>query len=254
MLNDLSLSGEKIVLTGTHVTASVKKQIEQLGGQAIHLPLITVNEVKSDMDRQQLEKSKLYDWLIFTSQNAVLAFKSKIQRFHFQVSDWSCKVAAVGIKTAEALEDIGFEINFMPSTFSADVFVQEFPTIAGDNVSCQFFKGSMAKDTIVKGLSCHVDEWTVYETVQTTEHTTELLTLLKESTNVSIAFASPSAVEVFSEHVAKVIGWHSFKVLSIGHITERALIKAGAKVDIMPPTYTMKALIQELANRKEHLK
>lgn len=56
MLNDLSLNGDKIVLTGTHVTATVKKQIEQLGGQAIHLPLITVNEIKSDMDRQRLEK------------------------------------------------------------------------------------------------------------------------------------------------------------------------------------------------------
>ncbi|MGE7622815.1 uroporphyrinogen-III synthase [Viridibacillus sp. NPDC096237] len=254
MLNDLPLSGDKIVLTGTHVTASVEKQIEQLGGQAIHLPLITINEIKSDMDRQCLEKSKQYDWLIFTSQNAVLAFKSKIQRFHFNLSEWSCKVAAVGAKTAEALEEIGFEINFMPSTFSADVFVQEFPAVAGNGVSCQFFKGSMAKGTIVKGLSYHVDEWTIYETVQTTEHIKELLTLLKEPTNVSITFASPSAVEVFTKYIAKVIGWHSFKVLSIGHITEQALIKAGAKVDVKPSTYTMKALVQELANRKEHLK
>ncbi|MBK3493458.1 uroporphyrinogen-III synthase [Viridibacillus sp. YIM B01967] len=254
MLTDLPLSGDKIVLTGTHITASVKKQIEQLGGQAIHLPLITVHEIENDMDREQLEKSQQYDWLIFTSQNAVLAFTHKIQRFHFQASDWSCKVAAVGTKTAEVLEAIGFDIDFMPTIFSADVFVQEFPAVAGDRVTCQFFKGSMAKDTIVKGLSCHVDEWTVYETVQTMEHTAELLTLLKESTNVSVAFASPSAVDVFAKHIAKTIGWQSFLVLAIGHITEQALLQVGAKADVMPTTYTMKALIQELANRKEHLK
>lgn len=251
MPNNLPLQGQQIVLTGTKMTHSVSSKITTLGGKVFHLPLITVQEVVQSEDRQLIKQAIKYEWLIFTSQNAVQAFANKLERLQQTKEDCLAKIAVVGEKTAQALEKLGFTIDFIPSTYSADTFVKEFPLHVGQLKSCLFLKGSLAKDTIKEGLPFPVKEWIVYETIQTTEHVPVLKELLKQSQEVTVIFASPSAVEVFAKHIAPEIGWNGFKVAAIGHVTETALQNVGATVDIKPAKYTMMAIIDELAKRKE---
>ena len=251
MPNSLPLQEQQIVLTGTNMTRSVSSRITDLGGKVFHLPLITVHEVELPGDTQLIKQAMKYEWLIFTSQNAVQAFAHKLERSQQAKEDCLAKIAVVGEKTAQALEKLGFTIDFIPSTYSADTFIKEFPSQVGQLNSCLFLKGSLAKDTIKEGLPFPVKEWIVYETIQTTEHVPVLKELIKQSQDVTVIFASPSAVEVFAKHVAPIIGWKGFKIAAIGHVTETALQNVGATVDIKPAKYTMMAIIDELAKRKE---
>ncbi len=157
------LKGKTVVVTGSSVTTTVLQKIEQLGGEAISCPLIKTVEIVEPYDHMQLEMARNFDWLIFTSQNAVEAFCAKMIRHKFTPSHFKGKIAAVGSKTKDKLVINGFKVDFVPSIFSADVFVKEFPKFAEPKSRCLFVRGKMAKDTIKNGLPFMVIEWNVYD-------------------------------------------------------------------------------------------
>ena len=62
-----------------------------------------------------------YDWVIFTSKNGV-AFLDRLR----QKLPVTTKIAAVGVKTKLELEKRGYEVDFVPTSFVAEVFAEEF--------------------------------------------------------------------------------------------------------------------------------
>ncbi len=245
------LEGETVIFTGTLKTDVVLKRVKSFGGFPISLPLISVREIVTDSDEHRLTSCDSYDWLIFTSQNAVNAFQSKLDRFSVSVSSIGSKIAAVGSQTAAALEKIGFSVDFIPTVFSADTFVTEFKPTTTKSLKVLFFKGSMAGKLIKEELPFVVDEWTVYATEKSEDKIDLLMTTIQQQKKLSILFASPSAVDVFNNEIAKKIGWNGFRIGAIGHITEKALLEAGATVDVVPKNYTLLDLVNELADQKE---
>lgn len=251
MPNDLPLKGKTVILTGTSKTTNILEQIQQLGGNALTFPLIATSEIISVDDAIDIEIARKYDWLIFTSQNAVDTFYAKMQRLGIESWQFTGKIAAVGSKTAEALNHAGFIVSFIPSVFSADVFVKEFPVEAGIEPRCLFVRGSLAKATLRESLPYKIQEWTVYETIEKLDYVKPLIDVISGRDNVTIIFASPSAVHVFAEHIASVIGWDAVQIAAIGHITAAALEKYGATIQIHPKKYTMQAVLAELVKLEE---
>ena len=238
------LRGKTIVLTGSNKTMSVKPFIEENGGICAVFPLIDTRERVSADDAEKLAHLNMYDWLIFTSQNAVQAFIEKCQRIEVNVQELTCKIASVGTKTTELLNEHGIRVHFEPSIFSADVFIQEFSTVSHATESKLFLRGNLAKPTIREGVP-NVVEWTVYETV-TNEPSIQPLTELLMKQQAIVIFASPSAVSVFNQHIAPVVGWSAIHAAAIGHITAATLRHLGVDVYVQPTTYTMQAVVEEI--------
>ena len=236
------LAYKTIILTGTGYTQAVAELIAAHGGKVLSYPLIETVERVSEDDAWWLAKLLSYDWLIFTSQNAVSSFIAKCARHDLALQAIPCRIAAVGEKTAALLHEHGLAIHFMPSIYSADVFVQEFKLRADERAL--FLRGSMAKGTISDGTGA--DEWTVYETVPCKKYLQPLQTSLHEETEPIVIFASPSAVAVYAEYIVPNIDWHAVKCASIGHVTTAALKKYGVTPIVQPRVYTMKAVIEQL--------
>lgn len=249
MVNKFPLSGETVIFTSTKKSEEPFELVKQLGGSPVSYPLIRTVERVCKEDHERLVQAQSYDWLIFTSQSAVAAFQQKLLRFGLDSTHFQLNVAAVGDKTAHALKQIGFSVDFIPEVFSADVFVQQFNP-EGDSLRALFIKGNLAGTLISTELSLTVDEWTVYETLPEITSADQIIELVKDEVSVSILFASPSAVAVFTERVASKIGWTGFTIGAIGHITERALHDSGAPVHVMPETYTLPELVRTLAESK----
>ncbi|GLC88408.1 uroporphyrinogen-III synthase [Lysinibacillus piscis] len=246
MPNNLPLQGKTIILTGTSKTTTIIDDITALGGQTIVAPLIETQELVVQTDEVQMAWARQFDWLIFTSQNAVEALAHKMQRFQLTPVQFQSKVAAVGTKTMLALEQLGFHVSFIPSVFSADVFVEEFPKVAGEQPSCLFIRGEKAKATLKEKLPFAVKEWTVYETIERHDQQQVIIDCIRKERDVTVIFASPSAVDVYVMDIAPVIGWEKAKIAAIGHITKQAIVNHGVTVDIMPSIYTMQAVIEEI--------
>lgn len=249
MCNKDDLQGRTIVFTSHPKSDEPFKLVERLGGEVACFPLIQINEFNSQ-DESYISRLAMYDWLIFTSQNAVEMFSEKLGRNGKSVNELSLKVAAVGTKTASALEAIGLAVSFIPTIYSADTFITEFPTHLKDTDRCLFIKGSLAKDTIRNGLE-HVDEWTVYETTPNLKNACDLSAYLKTNPRVFIAFASPSAVNNFSKHVYSQVHLETVKLAAIGHITANSLNAHGLPVHVQAKSYTYLALIDEIAKWKD---
>ncbi len=235
------LTGKTIILTGSSVVQSVIEQIEQYGGKVLSYPLIETVEKVSKEEQTYLRNLSKYQWLIFTSQNAVSSFVTKCERYRIRVPV-KLKIAVVGEKTAALLKQHGFKIHFMPSVFSADVFVKEFSLADGEKAL--FLRGNMAKNTIHEGTGA--DEWIVYETKICEDYLQPLQESLKEEKQPIVLFASPSAVDVYAKHIVPNVDWCFVKCASIGHVTTAALAKYGVAPIVQPKIYTMQAVIEQL--------
>jgi uroporphyrinogen-III synthase len=251
MRDSQSLLTETVIFTGTPKSKDVFELVKRYGGTPVSLPLIQVAELVEQTDELRLNACPMYDWLIFTSQSAVAAFGAKLVRYNVSPETIPAKIAAVGTRTADALEKIGFIVDFIPTVFSADTFVKEFNPAETDIRRILFLRGSIAGVTIKEELPFEVDEWTVYTTERANDSIDSLVGLLQQKQHLNVLFASPSAVEVFAEEVAPRTGWTGFTIGAIGHVTEKALIEAGAAVHVRPDTYTLMDLVEKLAGRKE---
>lgn len=240
MPSNLPLAGKTIILTGSHKIQTISPLIEANGGQVKMFPLIETQELVSADDEMRLTQCNDYDWLIFTSQNAVSAFVAKLTRLGLAASTIQCKIAVVGERTADSVQQHGFTYHFMPTVYSADVFVREF--------NCEgralFLRGSLAKSTIADGVGA--DEWTIYETVPSIKHVQALHEALIAEPEPIVIFASPSAVEMYEKEIVPMLDWRFVKFATIGHVTTQALAQYGVTPIVQPQTYTMKAVIEQL--------
>ncbi|MET0785402.1 MAG: uroporphyrinogen-III synthase [Paenisporosarcina sp.] len=243
------LQGQTIVFSSLPKSNEPFKLVEGLGGKVACFPLIRITE-STTQDKEYISRLSSYDWLIFTSQNAVDMFDEKLKRCGMSIRELSLKVAAVGTKTASALEGIGLHVSFIPTIYSAETFVEEFPIHLKPTDRCLFLKGSLAKKTIKDGLK-HVDEWTVYETKPNVINTEVFAAYLKDNPSVFVTFASPSAVRVFSQHVSSQVNLPTLKFAAIGDITANSLKVHDLPVHVQAKPYTYLALIDEIAKWKD---
>lgn len=227
MLNpDKQLAGKTLVFTGSNAPVEAIELARLHGAETAHIPLI---ETKSIVDREPPELSS-YDWLIFTSRMGAEVFGDLGLKT-------TARIAAVGERTAEALAAYGLHADFIPTRYSADTFVVEFPSLAGDS-KCLFVKGALAKNTIAS-MELPVDEWVVYDTVPVCDNARKL----KELSGAIVIFASPSAVEVFCDGGGD---WEGIETAAIGHITEQAVVHHGGKPAFVPVKYTYEEVVREI--------
>ena len=113
MSDKTPLLGENVIFTGIPRSSEASDLVETLGGNAVIAPMIATKEIVSPHDLEQLKRCNLYDWLTFTSQSSVKAFHAKMVKYLLDASFFKAKIAVVGIKTAHAMESIGFSVDFI---------------------------------------------------------------------------------------------------------------------------------------------
>ena len=244
------LDGETVIFTGTPKSNEAPAFVEREGGTVYSYPLIQVRSIHEEDDEIHMKRCEQATWLIFTSQSSVASFREKMERLDRTASHFRGKIAAVGTKTAAALERLGFTVSFIPTIFSADVFVKQFAPTKEEQVDVVFLRGSLARSILRDGLPFTIKEWTIYETVANESSIEPLIETLRHTTDPTVLFASPSAVDVYAAHVTPHVPWERVTVAAIGHVTERALQRKGATVDIVPETYTMIDLVRQVAKTK----
>ena len=110
------------------------------------------------------------------------------------------KIAAVGVKTKLELEKRGYRVDFVPTSFVAEVFAEEFVKGLSGNERILFPKGNLARDVIpvaLREMGVSLDELIVYGTKENVEKKQELIEALKLGKVDIITFTSPSTVTSF---------------------------------------------------------
>ena len=110
------------------------------------------------------------------------------------------KIAAVGVKTKLELEKRGYRVDFVPTSFVAEVFAEEFVKRLSGNERILFPKGNLARDVIpvaLREMGVSLDELIVYGTKENVEKRQELIEALEVGKVDIITFTSPSTVTSF---------------------------------------------------------
>lgn len=125
------LAGRRVLLTrAADASPASRSLFSEAGAQVIELPALVIGPPDDwgplDDALRSLER---FHWLIFSSANGVNAVRQRLDHLHLrpdQEPAWP-RLAAVGRKTAQAVQRQGWPRPFVPQDFVADSLLACFP-------------------------------------------------------------------------------------------------------------------------------
>lgn len=212
-------------------------QLQELGANTITLPLIENTAINQGELIEKVNKNN-YDWLIFTSVNAVRFFFDSVL-----VDTISSKIAVVGNKTGDLIRAYGLQIDFTPSEFTAKHLANEIPISANQRILIP--RSNLAKNDIVEILenrNCNVEAISIYENNSIEYSATELQEIIKQKIDF-ITFTSGSTVKSFIELGIKL---NDAKVICIGPETAKVAEQNKISVSGIANPHTIKGMVKSM--------
>ncbi len=246
-----TLFGRKILVTrAADQAGEFAALLAERGATAIECPTIRLVEPLdwAPLDSALAELSG-YDWLVLTSGNAVRCFFQRLERLGLDARALgSCRVCAVGPRTAEAIRGHGIRPDLMPADYKAEGVLAEFAKMKLNNKKVLFPRADLARELVPRELErmgARVDSPVAYRNILPDKLPAEALFALEKRSVDCITFTSSSTVQ----NLANMLGGDQMldmlkgvAVASIGPITSKTCRALGLKVDIEPPHYTLAAL------------
>jgi uroporphyrinogen-III synthase len=143
----------------------------------------------------------------------------------------------------------GLSPAFVPSSYVAEAFVEEFIPYIDKGSKILLPKGNLAREYIARSLTqvgAQVDEVVIYETYMPAESRVKLAGMLAEHQLDILTFTSPSTVDHLMEVVKEYGLEEQLKdcmIGCIGPVTEKKLRAYGLTVHASPKVYTVKDMI-----------
>ncbi len=259
-----SLFGWRILIPRTQDHAgSVVPLLRAHGAIPIEVPTISVEPPRTP---QQIERavhglvSGRYEWIGFTSVNAVRAIREKLDEYGLDARSFAgLKVAAVGEPTVAALVEFGVRPDIVPAgDQTTAALLDEWPAFDSltDPINRVFLpRADIATDTLAAGLAelgWEVDDVTAYRTVRAAPPPAATREAIKTGGFDAVLFTSSSTVRNLVGIAGKP--HHSTVVACIGPQTAKAAEEHGLRVDVLAETSTVPALVQALAAHGDALR
>jgi uroporphyrinogen III methyltransferase/synthase len=239
----MALAGKTIVITrAASQSADLRHRLEDLGARVIECPTIQIVPPKSwkPVD-DAIRRIQTYQWLLFTSANAVEQFMDRMGRRRPSIP-----IAVVGPSTAAKLEEWGLKASLAPAEFRAEGLLEAFPeNLVGTRIL--FPRAEIARELLPEELrrrGATVDVVAVYQTVKA--FAGNIGEILETERVDCIIFTSPSTIPE---------GFHTVPTGSalavIGPVTREAAQILGLNPDIVPVESTIPSLVQAIAEHFE---
>ena len=202
----------------------------------IHKPFIQLKQLH--FNEKLLDHS--YDWLIFSSKNAVKYFYPYLKNVKVK------KVAVIGDKTAQYCNEVGISVDFVPRDFSQEGFLDEF------KISEQHLllpSSEKARPKLVQQLSKYneVVKIDLYRPVPNFKNISQVKSLVRKHQIDAVTFSSSSAVEFYFKEDNVPEFDHYF---DIGKQTARTILKFNTSVKVANKQ-TLDSLIDKIIESRE---
>ncbi len=255
-----ALFGWRVLVPRTKEQAgSLVARLAEHGAVADVVPTISVEPPRTPHQIEKAVKGLVtgrYEWIGFTSVNAVKAIREKFEEFGLDARAFAgLKVAAVGGVTAAALREWGIDPDLVPSgetEQSANGLLEIWPLFDEvlDPINRVFLpRADIATDTLVAGLQAggwEVDDVTAYRTVRAAPPPAEVREAIKTGRFDAVVFTSSSTVRNLVGIAGKP---HATTVVAcIGPATAKTAEEHGLRVDVLAPEPSVEALVLALAD------
>ena len=249
-----TLTNKRILITRTrHQASDLAAQLEALGATPILIPTIEIVPPASfaALDAA-LTCLRNYDWLVFTSPNAVEAFHRRAQFLH--LTQLPKHIAAIGPATLNAANAIGLTVDLVPPQYIAESLAEALlPEAPGK--SFLLVRAAEARDILPETLTAAGATVTIAEayrnqlpaeSMQALQH--HFATPANYPDAITFTSASTARNLIALLEAANLTLPFNITLASIGPITSEALRDLGHAPTIEAPEPTIPALIQSLQN------
>jgi uroporphyrinogen-III synthase len=239
----------KILITRPRAQADeFAEKLRSANFEPIFFPVIEIQPMENNvaLDRA-LEKLNCYEWVVFTSVNAVDVVLKNCPPSNLSV----VKIAAIGPKTAEALQARGVTPDFVPEEYVAEAILPGLGDVQGKWILLP--RAEIARKALPEAIANaggRAHEIAVYKTLPTQPDLAGLAAL-KLGVDV-ITLTSPSTVQNFVA-IARQNGLDSLNLpgnplfACIGPITEQAAREEGLPNLVVAKEYTTEGLLEVIS-------
>ena len=249
------LSGRRVLVTrAAEQSGEFSEMLAELGARVIECPTIRLvpPEDYTELDRA-IGSIAGFHWLIFTSVNSVKFFFARLANFgRDSRAIGSCRVCAVGPRTAAALLPHGVRADLVPEEYKAEGVLDAFRGIKVNEGKFLIPRGDKGRDVLItglEGLGGEVVAPVAYRNVVPDYLPDTMLQALVEKKIDCVTFTSSSTVENLAAMLGENNMIHlldSVAVAAIGPITAKTCRELGLDVAIEPKEYTLTALTAEI--------
>jgi uroporphyrinogen-III synthase len=249
-----TLTNKRILITRTrHQASDLAAQLEALGATTVTIPTIEIVPPASfaALDAA-LTCLRTYDWLVFTSPNAVEAFHRRAQLLH--LTQLPKHIAAIGPATLNAANAIGLTVDLVPPQYIGESLAEALlPEAPGK--SFLLVRAAEARDILPETLATAGATVTIAEAYRnqlppdsipalqqifaTEGSYPDAITFTSASTARNLCALLEAANLVLPPHIT---------LASIGPVTSQALRDLGHEPTIEASEPTIAALVQALQN------
>ena len=256
------LDGRTVVVTRAASQAGeFVAELESYGAKVIVCPTIEIAEPESyERLDEAIDHLYGYDWLIFTSANAIDFFLRRLNTRGVKVEELDeIKVCAIGQASADKLRDAQVHVDVVPTHAKAEGVFAALSEFAGGNEQLRGLnvlipRAAVGRDYLPKSLEeagARVDVVTAYRTVIPENLDRGRLSAMLAGSADCIAFTSSSTVKnlalLFDTHdLSKVLA--GLNVACIGDVTATTAADYGLEVQIQPAESTVRALARAIAD------
>lgn len=241
-LEKLPLHGVKIAITRAHkASPSMALQLSSHGAQVIEYPTIEIVATHSFAPLDQaLARLEQYDWLIFTSANAVEAFASRLAASPRDLRNLRAKLCTIGPATRKAVEAMHLKVDVVPHEYVAESLVQALTGQDMQGKRVLIPRAAQARDTVPDALRLMGAEVDIVEAYRT---------IVPDSGEAPeadwVTFTSSSTVENFiALNPPGTI--QRYKTASIGPITSETLRMHGIEPTVEATPHTTEGVIDAI--------
>lgn len=255
------LDGKRIVVTrAAHQAESFVRRLAELGAQPIAIPVIRIEPLEDHGPIDGLidglaplaprASRASFDWLVFTSSNAVEVFFDRLTTRALDASALGgVRIAAVGPVTAEVLERRGARPDAVPPEFIGESVAEALGDVSGLRIALP--RAQIARRTVVEMLEARgavVTDVAIYRTLPK-DFSSEAIEHLRNGAD-AVTFTSGSTVRNFVAALEKTERSKDFfndtLVACIGPATADTARAIGLDVGLVPKEYTTAGLVDGL--------
>jgi uroporphyrinogen III methyltransferase/synthase len=250
----LPLFGQRVVVTRTRQQASaLTSRLIRLGADVLEIPTIRIVPFSlGEVQQTKLKAfSQYFDWVIFTSPNAVELFFAEFFKIASDIRELGCvKIAAVGPSTAKKLTDLRLRVDLQPDIFTTEKLAEAFIREMSPSIRFCLPQGRLANPELAHGLRAggsSVEEWRLYDTQPEPEDPTGVRARYMQEGAHWITFTSSSTVENWNLlNLQLAAGASVPKVISMGPVTSRTLRNLGYEIAAEAPTSILDSLVETI--------
>jgi uroporphyrinogen III methyltransferase/synthase len=259
-----ALYGWRVLVPRTKDQAGeMSERLRLHGAIPSEVPTISVEPPRSPAQMERSVKGLVdgrYQWVVFTSTNAVRAVWEKFAEFGLDARAFSgVKIACVGEATAAKVRSFGIVPELVPSgEQSSEGLLEEFPPhddVLDPVERVLLPRADIATETLAAGLRARgweIDDVTAYRTVRAAPPPVETREMIKSGGFDAVCFTSSSTVR----NLVGIAGKPHTRTLiaCIGPKTAETAREFGLRVDVQPEHATVPALVDALAEHAARLR